>query len=194
MTEPHIALSDIAPCLPDPDAPEPTPTRGRPAGILIPLYEEAGQIWMVLTQRTEDVPHHKGQISFPGGGVDAGDLSLRHTALREAQEEVGLEPSTVEIIGRLTPFVTITNYFVLPYAGIIPANSRLEPDSREIASILRVPLAHLADPRHHRTRRLPLMGRRGIIHYFDWQSHVIWGVTGHILWEFLELVRGGSES
>lgn len=155
----------------------------RPAAVLVPLYEEGGEIYLLLGRRSEEVPHHKGQISFPGGTARPDDASLVATALREAEEEIGLPSADVRIIGRLDALVTITDFHVTPFVGAVAPRTPLRPEGREIVEILHVPLAHLADPRHQRTRALP--GRPEIVYFYDFGAHVIWGATGRILNQLL---------
>ena len=165
------------------------PSTARPAAVLVPLYETREGVFVVLTKRTEEVPHHKGQISFPGGKWATGDDDLVATALRETAEEIGLAPDAPRIVTRLTPFVTITDFFVTPFVAVIPADAALEPEEREIAAILHVPLAHLRDPANQRTAIVPFRGRMESLHYFDFGPHVIWGVTGRIIRQMLDIVE-----
>ncbi|MGH2734790.1 MAG: NUDIX hydrolase [Actinomycetota bacterium] len=158
----------------------------REAAVLIPVVgggEDAGahDPTLIFTVRTDTLPSHKGQISFPGGSIDPGDESVRHTALRETQEEIGIEPDAVRIVGELDTFPTyVTGYVVTPFVGWLPEEPELRPNPAEVAEILHVPLAHLtetirADPGFlHAGRTYPTEA-------WIWNDHVIWGVTARIL-------------
>ena len=158
----------------------------RAAAVLVPLYEQGGELYVVLGKRSEEVPHHKGQISFPGGTCRDDDASLEATALREAEEEIGLPPEDVSIIGRLDELITITDFHVTPFVAAIAPRAALRPEGREIVEILHVPLSHLADPRNARTKALP--GRDEVVYFYDFGAHVIWGATGRILHQLLAIL------
>ncbi|MFN7974267.1 MAG: CoA pyrophosphatase [Acidobacteriota bacterium] len=160
----------------------------RPAAVLVPIYERDGDVHLLYTKRTEDVPHHKGQISFPGGIRRDASEELHATALRETHEEIGLPADRVRVVGALPPLVTITDFLVFPFVGIIPYPFSFEPEPREIAEILHVALRHLQDPAHMRTSNVTYRGRPEVLHFYDVPPHVIWGVTGRITASFLERV------
>ena len=162
---------------------------GREAAVLIPLYREGDRIFVVFTQRSDDVPRHAGQISFPGGGREPGDATLWDTALREAEEEIALSAADVRRIGQLDAMVTVSDYRVSPFVGIVTPRSALVPDGREIASIIHVPLTHLQDPGHHSVREVKLPGRTRTVHVFEFGPHVIWGATARILKNLLDVIQ-----
>lgn len=171
----------------------PAPAAGRPAAVLVPLYVRAGAIHVVFGRRSEDVPHHKGQIAFPGGQREAEDADLTATALREAHEEIGLPPDAVQIVGELGTIVTITDFVVTPFVGIIPNDVTLAAEGREIVEVIHVPLAHLMDRAHQRQSHVTYEGAPHTIHFFDYGPHVIWGATGSILRELLDLLEAPDE-
>ena len=128
------------------------------AAVLVPLVQHEDGLSVLLTQRTAHLPTHAGQIAFPGGKVDAHDTSLHAAALREAQEEVGLHPRHVEVIGQLPLYVTGSGFHVTPVVALIEPSFRLAPNPGEVDAVFEVPLAFLMDPaNHHR-------------HVFDWQG------------------------
>jgi 8-oxo-dGTP pyrophosphatase MutT (NUDIX family) len=159
----------------------------RRAGVLAPLFVRDRQLWVVLTRRTDKVVHHPGQISFPGGAEESGDESLWSTALRESEEELGIRAADVKSIGRLSPMVTVTNFYVEPYVGAIPQPYLFRPHSDEIAEVLEVPLGELLAPGVREDRPLP--GREIPVVFYHWRGREIWGATGRMLAELLEALR-----
>ena len=157
----------------------------REAAVLIPIYP-GPEPTLVFTVRTETLPHHKGQISFPGGSIDADDASPEAAALREAQEEIGLDPAAVTIIGRLDDTPTfVTGYVVSPIVGFLDRRPELSPNPAEVAEILEVPLEDLIDD----IRREPGFTERGRTFPTEawvWNGHIIWGVTARLLRILLE--------
>lgn len=157
----------------------------RAAAVLIPIYP-GPRPTLIFTVRTETLPHHKGQISFPGGSIDAGDASPEAAALREAHEEIALHPSSVEVVGRLDDTPTfVTGYVVSPVVGYLDRRPELEPNPAEVAKILEVPLDDLVDD----IRREPGFTERGRTFPTEawvWNGHVIWGVTARLLRILLE--------
>jgi 8-oxo-dGTP pyrophosphatase MutT (NUDIX family) len=167
--------------------PAPAPSTRR-AGVLVPLLVRDGGLWSVFTRRTDRVETHKGQISFPGGGEEPGDETLYHTALRETHEELGVRPEDVLPLGRLSPVVTVTGFYVEPFVGAIPQPYTFRPAEEEIAEILEVPLAALMDPAVLEKRPMP--GREGEVLFYRYGEQIIWGATARILAELLDAMRG----
>jgi len=168
------------------------PADGRPsAAVLIPIYQARGELHIVLTKRTDRVEHHKGEISFPGGARDPEDADLIATALRESHEEIGLQRQHVEVIGRVDDFITVSQFHVTPYVGVIDplaAPYRWLPQEREVAEILEVPLQHLLDPVNLvRERRSMPDGRITDMESFRWRDHLVWGATARMLKNFLDV-------
>ena len=122
------------------------PGEARQAAVLVPLYVEAGQLWTVLTRRTDDLPHHRGQIAFPGGGREIGEEPW-DTALRETQEEIGLDPRKVLKLGELDEAQTPSGFRIIPCVGAVPQPLETAPNAAEIAEIFSVPLTAFADVR-----------------------------------------------
>ncbi|MBI1886035.1 MAG: CoA pyrophosphatase [Chloroflexi bacterium] len=160
-----------------------------PAAVLILLYEKEGEAHVLLTERTHDVEHHKGQVSFPGGASDAADDDLRITALRETFEEVGVPPEEVEIIGQLDDLVTISNFNVTPFVGVLRNSScAFEPFEQEVAAVLEVPLRHLRDDSNMELELLQRRGRPVLVPAFSWGPYRIWGATARIVKQLLDLI------
>ena len=159
------------------------------AAVLAPIYIHEGEYRMVFTKRSDRLYHHRGQISFPGGGHEPHDTSLQATALRESEEEIGLQPAHVTILGQLDDLLTTgSNYLVRPFVGAIPYPYPFELDKRETAYLIEVPFDFLRqhNPPHQVTRFHD--GRTVESFFFDYDGHVIWGATAKILKQFLDLL------
>jgi len=150
------------------------------AAVLVPLYLEQGELVAVLTERKADLRRHAGEISFPGGRQDAPDEDLRQTALREAEEEIGLSPADVELVGALPPVGTfVTSYRIFPFVGVIASGHAWRPQETEVAQVLELSLADLV--RGHEHKRLI---RRGVpirSPTYPVGEHFVWGATARIL-------------
>ena len=164
----------------------------RTAGVLILLLPQEDDPAVVLTVRREHLPNHAGQISFPGGQRE-GDESLLDAALREAEEEVALPPSSVRMLGRLTPlYIPPSDFCVHPFVGRPESAPELCPADEEVEQVLRVPLAHLLDPATHSTETRRLGGTDVEVPYYDVAGHMVWGATAMMLAEFLAVVRDAA--
>lgn len=152
------------------------------AAVLIPLVARPEGVSVMLTQRTAHLYDHAGQISFPGGRVETCDGTPVATALRETQEETGLEAGYVEILGAMPEYVTSTGFAITPVLALVRPGFTLAPDVFEVADIFEVPLAFLTNPANHRLYRGPLPGGRQRCYYaMLWQKYFIWGATAGIL-------------
>jgi len=164
--------------------------RLKPAAVLIPLFEKEGQFHVLLMKRSDDVEYHKGQISFPGGGQDKEDLTMRDTALREAYEEVGLKPADAEIIGELDDCRTATSDFrVAPFVAVIPYPYRFQTSKREVKELLEVPLSVFLDPAGFESRAVADSVHDGREFFVNYKGHIIWGATARMLRHFADLLR-----
>ena len=168
---------------------EPTEEIGgdREAAVLVPVVTRPEGAYLLFTKRAEDLIEHPGQMSFPGGGREPEDGTLEVTARREAFEEVGLDPNDAEIVGRLDDIPTVSNYSVRPFVARIP-DREYTPDEREVAEIAVLPIAGLTDPDNYESERRdhPYYGDIRI-HYFRVGGYTVWGATGRMLVQFLEL-------
>lgn len=153
----------------------------RQAAVLCGLRERAGRLHVVLTRRSGHLRNHAGQIAFPGGCVDPTDASTRHAALREAEEEIGLAPSKVRVIGTLDEYVTSSGFHVTPHVGIITPDFRPKPDPEEVDLVFEPPLDFLMDPANQRRHHLIRNGERLYYHAMPWNGHYIWGATAAML-------------
>lgn len=159
----------------------------RRAAVLMPIFWNAGEPHVVFTKRSEHVPHHKGQVSFPGGSIEASDSDAFAAAVRETAEEIGLPPGVIEPLGRLDDILTITHFIVTPFVAQIPKGFPYRPNLFEIAEIFDVPLRTLSDPAHLREETVQWEGHPYPIYYFDHGGYNIWGATGKILRQFLAI-------
>lgn len=157
----------------------------RPAAVLLPLFVKDDESHLLFTRRTDHLPHHRGEISFPGGGRHPGDADLLATALRETEEEMGIRPGDVSVLGRLDDIVSIHGYHVVPYVGTYPYPYPYRVNAREIAEVIELPLRALADPGAVRREDWRHRGRRQAVWFYTVGGHVIWGLTGAVLREFL---------
>jgi len=167
---------------------EAAPAGYRRAAVLLPLYPHPTGPHLLLTKRTRHVPTHKGQVSLPGGGYQERDGDLRVTALREAEEEIGLRPGDVRLVGRLDDAVTTASAFVVrPFVGVVPCPYTFAPNPGEIEALIHLPLATLlAAP--FREERWVREGRTLRVLVQEYDGHVVWGLTARILQQFVERV------
>ena len=159
----------------------PTPTSFRPAAVLVPLVRREPGITVLLTQRTEDMPSHAGQIAFPGGRTQQEDADARATALRETEEEVGLSRTFVQVIGEVDPYRTGTGYEITPVVGIVTPGFTIHADPREVADVFEVPLSHFLDAQNHRIDSRIFQGRERRFYAMPYGDRYIWGATAGML-------------
>jgi 8-oxo-dGTP pyrophosphatase MutT (NUDIX family) len=162
----------------------------RAAGVLVPLYARDDRPHLLFTRRATTLAAHSGEISFPGGSRDPADTSLVATALREAEEEVGIPPGRVQVLGRLEPvFTTVSNYLMTPvvgWLGEVPVP--LAPNPDEVTEIIEAPVGALADPAIFHAERWLRQGQPHIVYFYDLGQHRIWGATARVLHHLLELL------
>ena len=163
------------------------PDRLAPAAVLV-LLERGPAYRLVLTKRTHQVFHHKGEVSFAGGVADPGDADARATALREAHEELGLEPGAVRVLGELDQLVTVTGFLVTPVVGATDADVIYRPNPAEVERVLQVTMRHLRDPDHWFDDERVWRGEVHRLRSCRFGEDVIWGATSRILQNFLTVV------
>ena len=168
----------------------PPPTRlpaaeVRRAAVLVPLYVDAGALWVLLTRRAEDLPLHRSQIAFPGGALEPGEDAWAG-ALREANEEIGLDGRRVLPLGFLDEEETPTGFHVLPCVGAVPYPLETRPAAGEVAEVFAIPLSAVANPQLVERRPVLIDGRERELTIFHIAGRQIWGVTAVILWNLLE--------
>jgi 8-oxo-dGTP pyrophosphatase MutT (NUDIX family) len=164
----------------------------KPAAVLAPLLRANGEWRMLFTRRNSGLPEHSGQVAFPGGRADPEDPSPEHTALREAFEEIGLDPADVRVLGRTSQYLTITNYMITPVIGIIPWPYLLRPAAEEVSRVFTIPLSWLADPANHEERRRELptpFGSATVIYFEPYDGEVLWGASARITLNLLRILK-----
>ena len=150
------------------------------AAVLVPLLDQAEPA-VVLTRRADHLPQHPGQISFPGGAAEAQDQTAVHTALREAQEEIGLSSNKARPIGFLDRLDTISDYRILPVVALIESSVIWQPDAGEVAEVFSVPLSHILDLDQYENRPIMRAGVEYSVWYLPYRKHMIWGATAAML-------------
>ena len=153
----------------------------RPAAVLVPLVEREQELTVLLTQRTDHLHHHGGQISFPGGRVEETDAGPVETALREAEEEIGLSRSHVQIAGFMDLYQTVTGFLVTPVVGFVQPPMQLSLDTFEVAEAFEVPLSFVLDPSNHERRSMLYRGEQRHFYVIPYQNRYIWGATAAML-------------
>jgi len=164
----------------------------KPASVLLPLVLHPDMPTVLLTRRTEGLQDHAGQVSFPGGSRETDDPDPVATALRETEEEIGLDRSYVEVAGFLEGYLTITGYAVTPVVGLVQPGFTLALDPLEVAEVFEVPLAFLMDQANRRVEGRELGGRRVGYYVFEYGPHRIWGATAAMLVGFLDKLSAGA--
>jgi 8-oxo-dGTP pyrophosphatase MutT (NUDIX family) len=161
------------------------------AAVLVPLVWWKDGWHLVFTRRTEAVENHKGQVSFPGGGCEVGESTPEQTALREAGEEIGLEPADVRLLGKLNDVLTITRYRVTPVVGVMPWPYAIRPEPAEVERVFTLPLDWLADPRNWDERSVSPAGSSRsfpVIYYHSYDGEILWGATARMTHNFLSVL------
>ncbi|ATB50561.1 CoA pyrophosphatase [Corallococcus macrosporus] len=160
----------------------------REASVLVPVFERDGVPHVLFTRRPATLRTHADQYSFPGGGREPEDATPLHTALRETEEELGIDRRGVRVLGMLDEVPTISQYRVRPFVGVIPGDGKYQPSAEEVAFILEVPLSGLLDPSILRVERKEILGAERDLYFYTYGTHVIWGATARILRDFLSHV------
>jgi len=162
-----------------------------PAAVLVPLFLDGGEWNLLYTRRTDSVDVHRGQVAFPGGRIEPDDRSPAEAALRESEDEIGLRPPDVRVLGQLNPLITVTQFVVTPVIGVIPWPYPLRPNHKEVARCFGVPISWLAEPANLEVQsRQPLVPGLSVqVYYFKpYEQEVIWGVTARITKSLLDLL------
>ena len=171
------------------------PGQARVGGVLLLLYCYRQTMYLVLTQRRDDLNSHAGQISFPGGRQEVGETAVQ-AALRETEEEIGVPTQEISILGKLTSiYIPPSDFAVHPFVGWVASGERpsFVPEPGEVAEILEVPLQHLLDPNTRQVGSIPIRGATYTVPYYNFKDRKIWGATAIMLSEFLERVRQAAD-
>ena len=160
------------------------------ASVLIPLLESEGEIYVMLTRRSSEMRSHPGQVSFPGGKQDRNDEDSLQTALRETYEEIGLPGEKVDVIGMLDQILSLHYYLVTPYVGLIPSDFVPVPNTDEIESVFKVPLAFFMKSENHWSEEKQIFTSSVFVHHFEYHGYDIWGLTAKLIFRLLEVGMG----
>jgi 8-oxo-dGTP pyrophosphatase MutT (NUDIX family) len=161
----------------------------KPAGVLIPVRQHDAGLAVLLTQRSADLKHHAGQVSFPGGRMEESDVDIEVTALRETREEIGIHEEQVSIIGYLETMPTVTGYAVTPVVGLVDGAVQPNIDTTEVEYVFEVPLEFLLEPENHRMVSREWQGLSVSMVEFHYEGQRIWGATAQILLRFINLIN-----
>jgi 8-oxo-dGTP pyrophosphatase MutT (NUDIX family) len=168
--------------------------QARLASVLVPLFVYEGQPALAFIRRSQELRSHSGEIAFPGGGVEPLDGSPVETALREAQEEIGLDPAQVEVLNTLPPlFTSVSNYLITPVVAFLPRGlGTLRLQESEVAEVILAPLAALADPTIFHAEEWIRGGRPHTVYFYDYGPYRIWGATARMVKTLLDLLERGA--
>jgi len=166
----------------------------RKASVLLGLFDQNNETYLTFIRRASTLRAHSGEIAFPGGATEVNDVSPIVTALREAQEEIGLDSSRVEVLGTMPPvFTVVSNFLITPVVAYLPEGPGiLQLQRSEVAEVILLPLQGLADPAIYHTEQWMRDGVSHTVYFFDYGSYRIWGATARMLNTLLELLRSGS--
>jgi 8-oxo-dGTP pyrophosphatase MutT (NUDIX family) len=163
--------------------------RLRAAAVLLPLVERPPGLGLILTRRAALLKHHPGQVAFPGGKLEPGDATPLAAALREAEEEIGLEAAGVEPLGALDPHETVTGFLVTPFVGLVPEGFRPRPDPAEVEEVFEMPLAFALDPLNLQVHARRWQGKLRRYYAIPYGPHYVWGATARMLKTFADRMR-----
>jgi 8-oxo-dGTP pyrophosphatase MutT (NUDIX family) len=166
----------------------------RAAAVLVPMFERDGEAHLVMIKRPDTMPSHQGEIAFPGGKFEPGvDADLEAAARREAHEEIGVDPETVEIVARLDGIGTVASRFTItPFVAFLPGVPRLRPDPREVDRVLEVPVSDLLDDAVYRHEHWDTWMEGLDVHFYELEDETVWGATARILTSFLAHLTGAA--
>jgi len=160
-----------------------------PAAVLMPLIDRHDGLTILLTQRASHMARHAAQIAFPGGRLESSDANIASAALRETQEEIGLDPSKVQVFGYLPDHLVISGFRVTPVLGLVTPPFSLELNPAEVAGVFEVPLAHVLDSANHKARMRRVGDEEMLLYDIPWEGQNIWGATAGMLLTFVRMLN-----
>lgn len=164
----------------------------RQAAVLIGFVERSNGLNIIFTKRASHLRHHPGQISFPGGKVESSDPSLEFTAVREAEEEIGIDQHSIQIVGALPPLPTISQFLVTPVVALIDANYQSQIDTNEVELLFEAPASFILNPKNLFTQQFQIKGFNHRVFAVPYNHHFIWGVTGQIIEALQQQIQYGT--
>ncbi|MDX1643052.1 MAG: CoA pyrophosphatase [Thermoanaerobaculia bacterium] len=187
----HSWIEDVRRRLASPPPQRLPLSEARQAAVLVPLHVESGQLQVLLTKRSDELPHHRSQIAFPGGGREIGEDPWT-TALRETEEELALDSRRILRLGQLDEAWTPSGYRIIPCVGAVPAPVEVVPNEQEIAEAFSLPLAEFAEPEKIEDRRVEIDGRERRLRIYHVEGRQVWGLTARVLQNLM--IRLGLDS
>ena len=179
----------LCPCRPEPEHPESGATPLKPAAVLIPIIARGDELSVLLTRRSQQLRHHPGQISFPGGRQDPEDPDLAATALRETHEELGIPAHCIQLLGVLPEHITVSHYRMVPYLGLLEPDYPLHQTVDEVAEAFELPLPPLLDPTNYGSWIVTRQQHSHPVYGISVHDRLIWGATARILWLFARQLK-----
>jgi 8-oxo-dGTP pyrophosphatase MutT (NUDIX family) len=161
----------------------------RPAAVLVPLFWKDKQVHILLTKRSEQLKHHAGQISFPGGGFDASDITIRQAAIRETHEEIGIEANFIDVVGYLDDVETVSGFYVTPFVAILKEGFEIKANEAEVAEVFSIPLSYFQDSNNCQHKTAQYKGKEVDYYVYPHEKHTIWGVTAEIIVKLTEKLK-----
>jgi len=168
------------------------PSNPVPAAVLVPLIDRPEGLSILLTQRASQLARHAAQIAFPGGRLEPDDPDIASAALRESQEEIGLDPARVRVFGYLPDHVVISGFRVTPVLGLVAPPFSLELNPAEVAGVFEVPMDHVLDSANHQARMRRVGNEDLLLYDIPWQGQNIWGATAGMLLTFVHMLKEGT--
>ncbi len=153
----------------------------RPAAVLVPLFWKNDEVYVLLTKRSEQLKHHAGQISFPGGGFDESDITIRQAAIRETHEEIGVESKDIEVVGYLDDVETISGFYVTPFVAILKEGFNIKINHDEVSEVFSIPLRYFLDEANCEKKSAEFKDKMVNYYVYPHEKHTIWGVTAEII-------------
>ncbi len=161
----------------------------RPAAVLVPLFWQDEEIHVLLTKRSEQLKHHSGQVSFPGGGFDEADITIRQAAIRETKEEIGIDSDSIDVVGYLEDIETNSGFYVTSFVGILKDGFSVTINEDEVAEVFSVPLSFFCEEKNCQKRNANFQGKNVNYYVYQYNNYTIWGVTAEIVVKLVKKIK-----